>query len=219
MALEKTLAFLSDLSQHNTREWMEANKKTYLGAKDEFLLFVQQLIDGVGKFDSTISGLEAKKSIFRINRDIRFSANKDPYKNNMGASLAEGGRNSGNPVYYFHLQPGGESMLAGGLYMPEAETLKKIRQEIDYNPGDLKKIIEGKEFTKVFGALGGEKLKTAPKGYPKDHPNIELLRHKSFIVWRKLSDKEVTSAKAINQVLKEFELIYPFNQYLSVAIS
>jgi len=219
MNLEKSMAFLRQLNQNNSKEWMDENKPLYQEAKQEFLEFVAQVTTEVSKFDPTIESAEPKKSIFRINRDVRFSKNKSPYKNNFGMALAEGGRNSGNPIYYFHLQPHGESMVAGGIYQPETEVLKKIRQEIDYNPHDLKAVIEKRAFREEFGALAGEKLKLAPKGYPKDHPNIELLRHKSFVGVRQLNDQQITSSSLILDVSKAFEAVYPLNQYLSVAIS
>lgn len=219
MSLTKSLAFLKDLQENNSKEWMDEHKSYYFEAKEEFLSFVEAVIGQVSKFDPNITGLQPKKCIFRINRDIRFSKDKRPYKNNFGMALAEGGRNSGNPVYYFHLQPNGESMIAGGMYQPEPEALKKIRQEIDYNPQDLKNIIASDRFKKTFGVLSGESLKSAPKGYPKDHPNIELLRFKSFVALKKISDKDLSSNQLLEEISLSFEAMHPFNQYLSVAIS
>ncbi len=219
MNLEKSMAFLKELNRNNSKEWMDANKAMYHEAKSEFLEFVVEIINEVSKFDPTIANTEPKKSIFRINRDIRFSKNKSPYKNNFGMTLAEGGRNSGNPVYYFHLQPHGETMVAGGMYQPETDALKKIRQEIDYSPHELKKVIENEAFRDEFGVLSGETLKTAPKGYPKDHPNIALLRYKSFVAYRKFSDVKVSSPSLKADISKAFQALYPLNQYLSVAIS
>lgn len=218
MNVSNILKFLSELEKHNTKEWMDANKSWYQDCRSEFLGFVDELISEVAKFDQNIEGLKSHKCIFRINRDIRFSKNKDPYKTNFGSAMGEGGRNAGNPIYYFHLEPK-RAFLAGGLYMPEPESLKKIRQEIDYNPEELKKLVSEDAFTKAFGAIEGDRLKTAPKGYPKDHPNIELLRLKSYIVVKDLSKKEIVSDQLLDQILYHYKLIKPFNDYLSVAIS
>ncbi|MFY0602248.1 MAG: DUF2461 domain-containing protein [Cyclobacteriaceae bacterium] len=218
MDTSKILSFLTELEQNNSKEWMDANKSWYQDCRSEFIGFVESLLGGIARFDEGVEGLKANKCIFRINRDVRFSKNKDPYKTNFGAAMGEGGRHAGNPIYYFHLQAE-RSFLAGGLYMPEAESLKKIRQEIDYNPEELKKIVSQKEFVKNFGAIDGERLKTAPKGYPKDHPNIELLQLKSFIVVHDFKASQVESERLLDDSLKLYEMMKPFNDYLSVAIS
>ena len=216
--MKETLKFLSDLAAHNDRDWMQANKKRYEAAKAAFKELTADLIKGIGAFDESVLGLEPKDCIFRLNRDIRFSKDKSPYKTNFGAAIMEGGKKSPNPTYFFQLQPG-NSFVAGGVYHPEAEYLKKIRQEIDYNPEELKQIAEEKAFQKAFGKITGESLKTAPKGYPKDHPNIELLRMKSFLVMRNLTDEEVLKKDLAKRLSDYFELMMPFNQYLAVAMS
>jgi uncharacterized protein (TIGR02453 family) len=218
MDINKITSFLADLAQHNSKEWMDANKPRYQESRLEFIGFVESLLKGIAQFDDGVLGLDPKKCIFRINRDIRFSKNKDPYKTNFGAAMGEGGRHAGNPIYYFHLEPG-KAFLAGGMYMPEAESLKKVRQEVDYNPGELKRIVEDADFVKAFGAIQGERLKTAPKGYPKDHPNIELLQLKSFIVVHDFTDSELHHESLLEESLHLYQMIKPFNDYLSVAIS
>ncbi len=216
--MEKILSFLEDLSENNNRDWMQENKKRYEAAKNEFKQVIVQLLEGICQFDEGVQGLQPKDCIFRLNRDIRFSKDKSPYKTNFGAAMMEGGRKTGNPTYYIHIQPG-NSFVAGGVYMPEADNLKKIRQEIDYNPEELKNIVDSPEFKKTFGVMTGEQLKTAPKGYPKDHPNIELLRFKSFIVSKDVSDKMVSARSFIDNTIRDFKVLHPFNQYFSVAIS
>ncbi|WP_258102622.1 DUF2461 domain-containing protein [Marinoscillum sp. MHG1-6] len=218
MDIKNITAFLTELQSNNNKEWMDANNKWYQETKGQFEELVAHLLGGITQFDQGLQGLEPKKCIFRVNRDVRFSKNKDPYKTNYGAAMAEGGRKSGNPLYYFHLEPG-RAFVAGGVYMPEADPLKKIRQEIDYNPEELKRIVEQPDFKKAFGGIQGEGLKTAPKGYPKDHPNIELLRRKSFIVVHDLSPVELRSEFIVEASLSLYKLIKPFNDYLSVAIS
>jgi uncharacterized protein (TIGR02453 family) len=218
MDLKKVLAFVTALDQNNNKEWMDANKKWYLEAKEEFVKLTEQLIKATSIFEPAVADLEAKKCVFRINRDIRFSNDKTPYKNNFGMAMGEGGRTAGNPIYYFHIEPG-KSFVAGGLYMPEAEVLKKIRQEVDYNAGELKKLVEKPSFMKAFGGLQGEKLKTAPKGYPKDHPHLELLQFKSYVVSAELTDEELLAEGLADRVVGLFKEMKPLNDYLSVAIS
>lgn len=216
--LHNTFDFLKALKEHNDRDWMAENKKWYQQVKKEVEQLVAALIGEISRFDEGITGLTPKDCMFRINRDIRFSKDKRPYKENFGAAITEGGKKSPMPTYYIHLEPG-NSFVAGGIYMPETEVLKKIRQEIDYNPEELKKIVEDAEFKKTFGELTGERLKTAPKGYPKDHPNIELLRLKSIIVTNDYTDEQVLSNDFFDHVIHDFKVLHPMNQYLGVAVS
>lgn len=218
MNLTNSLEFLEQLAENNTKEWMDTNKSWYQECRKEFIYFVDELLRQMQAFEPGVADLEGRKCIFRINRDIRFSNDKRPYKINFGVAISEGGKHSENPSYYFHLQPG-QNFVGGGIYMPAGDILRKIRQEVDYNPEELKRIVEEHDFKKVFGAIRGEKLKTAPKGFPKDHPNIEFLKLKSFTVMNQLSDKEVSSEELAESVLKHFKLMKPFNDYLAVAVS
>jgi uncharacterized protein (TIGR02453 family) len=217
MVEKSTLEFLSKLSKNNNREWFEKNRSTYENAKTNFKIFVDDLILSSSKFDPAIKALEAKNCIFRINRDVRFSKNKAPYKNNFGASISPGGKKSFSAGYYVQIQPG-QSFIAGGMWQPEAPLISAIRQEIDYNAAEFKKIISAKEFKKQFGKLSEEdKLKSVPKGYDKTHPEIELLKHKSFIVVHDLKDTEVLSKnflKLCNEVMKA---MHPLNSFLRKA--
>lgn len=219
MALSKSLAFLKEIRSNNHKDWMQANKPAYQEAREEFLDFVGEVITKMTAIDEGLAGLDPKKCIFRINRDIRFSKDKSPYKTNFGMYLSEGGKNSGKAGYYFHLEPGDNSFLAGGIYAPEPENLAKVRQEIDYNPGELKKIVDQKRFKELFGVLQGDSLKRAPKGYSEDHPNIDLLKLKSFIVLHKVADKDVQHWASADQCVAVFEEIRPLNEYFNVAIS
>ena len=152
--MKKVFKFLNDLAQHNEREWMQEHKESYLESKATVSVLVGNLIDQIGQFDSGIPGLTLKDCMFRINRDIRFSNNKAPYKINFGAAITPGGRKTGNPTYYLHISPG-KSMLAGGVYMPDAVHLKKIRQEIDYNADGLKKYFRRETLWRLLEALRG----------------------------------------------------------------
>jgi len=218
MDIQFTLDFLKDLAQNNHKEWMDENKKRYLHAKEQVIALVTNVLTEVSKFDPGLTGLEPKKTLFRINRDIRFSKNKDPYKTNFGAFLVEGGKNSGKPGYYLHLQPG-NNFLGGGIYQPPSEVLAKVRQEIDYNGNELRYIIEDKKFKSVYGEpYGDDRLKTAPKGYPKDHEHLDLLQLKHYIFMRNVSDKEVTSKNFISVISNYYQTLYPFSQFLSRAL-
>lgn len=219
MSLKFTLEFLSDLAKHNSKEWMDDNKKRYNEAKGYVIELLAEVIEKTSQFDKSLIGVEPKKTLFRINRDIRFSKNKDPYKTNFGAAIVEGGRKSGNPGYYLHIMPG-ESMVGGGLFQPEPATLQKVRQEIDYNGGKLRKMIDSKKFKEVYDEPYGEdKLKTAPKGYPKDHPDLDLLQLKHYVFMNQVSDKEVTSGKMVEAAVNAYKTLQPFNNFLREAIS
>lgn len=212
-----TFDFLNKLKKNNNKEWFDRHRPLYEAAKKDAQVFIDELIASISKFDSAVKHLEAKKCMFRINRDIRFSKDKTPYKINIGASISPGGKGSFTAGYYIHLQPGA-SFLAGGMWQPEAPLLHAIRQEIDYNAKEFKKIISHKDFKKCFGALSDEdKLKTVPKGYDKTHPEIELLKNKSFIVVHDLKDKEVLSKDFLKHCSTVFKAMYPFNSFLRKA--
>ncbi len=214
----KTFAFLKALKKNNNRDWFNEHKSEYENAKDNVLGFIQELVVAFSTFDSSLRGLEAKDCLFRIYRDTRFSKDKTPYKTNLGASINAGGKKSMGPGYYVHLEPGG-SFIAGGIWMPPADEVKKIRQEIDYNGKDLKKILTKPSFKKAFGGLSREHaLKTAPKGYPKDHPDIELLKLNSFIVWKNVSDKDILGPKSIKTLTTLGKEMKPLMDFLKTAL-
>ena len=212
--METTLNFLKQLSKNNKKEWFDVHRKTYENSKAEFELVVKFVIEKSIEFDNQLVGLEAKKCLFRINKDVRFSKNKSPYKLNMGASINPGGKKSMIPGYYIHIEPG-NSYLAGGCYMPMPEVLAAIRQEIDYNSAELKIIITAKDFKKYFKDLSQEdKLKTTPKGYEKTHPEIALLQLKHFIAIHPLKDEEVLHKNFPAYAAKVFKAMYPLNLFL-----
>lgn len=217
--MEKILKFLQSIAKNNNREWFEVNKPKYLEAKLQFEDFLEGLHKELLKFDDSLAGLNPRKLGFRIYRDVRFSKDKRPYKVNMGAGFSAHGKMEQEPGYYLHLEPK-KSFVAGGIYMPDAEKLAKIRQEIDYNTKDFLKILNDKKFKGYFKALGDfDKLKTAPKGYPKDHPHIDLLRHRSFIVSHNFTDTQVTSKDFVKNVAIVCKTLKPLNDYLKEAIA
>lgn len=212
-----TFKFLKDLKNNNNREWFNDNKKRYEAAKEEFETFIGALITNISKFDAPIGSLEPKKTIFRIYRDVRFSTNKNPYKINFGAHLSSSpSKIHDRAGYYIQIQPG-NSFLAGGAYLPPSAWINKIRQEIDYNTDEFKKILNNATFKKYFGGITGEQLKTAPKGYPKDHPEIELLRYKSYLVSNECGDKVVTSEDFLSHATSVFKAMKPFDDFLNRA--
>lgn len=218
MDMEFVLKFLKDIKRHNDRDWFEKNKWRYLDAKAGFEEAVTGILKELVKFDSGLHGLNPKKLPFRIYRDVRFSKDKSPYKTNMGAGFSPNGRLVQEPGYYLHIEPG-QSFIAGGIYQPDPANLAKVRQEIDYNPDALKKLMAAKKFKTIFGGFDEfDKLKTMPKGYPKDHPQKEWLRLKSFIVSMPLSDKQVTDKKFIRTVASACKNIKPLNDYIKEAI-
>lgn len=216
--MKKTLGFLKNIKANNNREWFEKNKAAYQEAKEEYELFIDKLIKGIGKFDKKISAdMKAKDCVFRIYKDVRFSKDKTPYKTNFGASMNPGGKKSLTAGYYLHIEPGA-SFLAGGVYMPEPDRLNAIRQEIDYNPDPFFKILNSAAFKKYFKGLDDEgKLKTAPKGFDKDHPHLEVLKNKHFIVSYAISDKELNDAGLEATILGGFKAMHPFLEYLREA--
>jgi uncharacterized protein (TIGR02453 family) len=215
--MESTLKFLKQLAKNNQKEWFDANRMHYDIAKSEFEDIIKTIIEKCVDFDRSLMGLEARKCMFRINRDVRFSKDKSPYKLNMGASINSGGKKEMGSGYYIHIEPG-KSFLAGGCYMPDANALSKIRQEIDYHTADFKKILSSKNFKAYFKDLSQDgKLKTAPKGYPKDHPDLHLLQHRHFIVEIPLKDSEVLDKDFPVYAAKVFKAIYPLNQFLRKA--
>jgi uncharacterized protein (TIGR02453 family) len=214
---KSTLDFLAAINVNNNRDWFIANRSMYLEAKDNFESFVQKIINEIILFEPIMKGLEAKSCVFRINRDIRFSNDKSPYKSHFGAFIVQGGKKNGDKFagYYFHIEPG-KSIMAGGAYTPPAPWLSAIREKISDSPDEFIKITKARDFIKYFGSVDGEKLKTAPKGYPKDHPHIELLKLKSYLVVNEATDKLVLSTDFQNHVINVFKTMKPLNDYLNI---
>ena len=212
-----TLQFLKDLKSHNDREWFLNNRGRYEQAKANYESYVQALIDEISVFDPILKGLEAKSCTYRINRDIRFSNDKTLYKTHLGAFIVRGGKKYGDRFagYYVHVEPGGNSMIAGGAYIPPKPWLNAIREKIDEHGDLLLKILADKEFIKYFGAIEGEKLRSSPKGYPKDHKYIELLKLKSFLAARMISDKEIVSDSCFNLIIRASRAMKPLNDFLN----
>jgi len=209
--------FLKSLAENNKREWFEENRDWYERAKTDAEALVESCIFEIGRFED-LGDLKPKQAMFRIHRDVRFSKNKDPFKSSFSAMISRDGKRSMTSfAYYLHFQPG-ETFVAAGVYEPTSEQLAKIRQEIDYNADDLKKIIEAPEFVNRFGTLLGAQLKTAPKGFPKDHPEIDLLRYNQFYFSTPFREEEVLSASFPKNLAEVCKQIRPFLEFMNRAL-
>ncbi|HSF46472.1 MAG TPA: DUF2461 domain-containing protein [Chitinophagaceae bacterium] len=211
------LPFLKKLQKNNNKPWFDENRALYIDAKTEFESFVESLIAAFGKHDPTVAHLLPKDCIFRINRDVRFSKDKSPYKTNFGAFINSGGKKSPLAGYYVHIEPGG-SFVGGGLYMPMPDMLSKVRQEIDYNLPEFKSIINGAAFKKQYKELHrGEdiSLTRVPKGYEPANPAAEYLKLKSFIAMRPLSDEEVQSGDLEKICVTAFKALKPLVDFVN----
>lgn len=218
MEAKKIMEFLAQLHQNNNREWYHSNKKLYSQAKADFEGIVEGLISGIYSFDKDIGLLEPRDCVFRIFRDVRFSANKSPYKTNFGAFIARGGKKSGKAGYYFHLEPG-NCFIAGGIYMPEPNVLKAVRKEIYNYPEEFLEIIENEEFKKKFPRLmDDDKLKNPPRDFPKDFEHIELLRYRSYTFWKEYPESQVLKDDYPERVISDFSILSPFTSFINNAI-
>lgn len=217
----QTLRFLNGLKKNNDRTWFEDHRAQYEAARTDFQNFIQLVIDDMERKDTTITGTTARECLFRINRDVRFSKDKSPYKTNMGASIKQGGKKSPFAGYYFHCEPG-QSFIGAGLWMPDNISLKKLRQEIDYCWEEFNAILKEKKFKINFkGLLRGEGLSliTNPKGYEKDNPAIDYLKLKSFIAEIKISDEELSKASLHKRTITAFEALQPLLRFINRTVA
>ena len=215
--MKEVLNFLKDLSRNNNREWFQENKSRYEESHSKILVLTEVLNTELHKIDKTIPLMNPKDCLFRIFRDVRFSNDKSPYKTHFGIYITPGGRKSVKAGYYFHIEPN-SSIIAGGLWCPEANILKAVRTEIHDSADEFKEIINNPDFKKDFTHLEGEKLKTAPKGFEKDFPDINLLQYKSYTVSTSLSENQLLSADVIHQMIKVSSQLIKLNSFLNSAI-
>jgi uncharacterized protein (TIGR02453 family) len=212
--LEPVLNFLNDLSKHNNKPWFDQNRAVYENARELFEQFINVIIDEFRAPDD-LQDLSAKDCISRIYRDIRFSKDKTPYKTNMWATVAPGGKKATRMGYHIALQPQGRSLLAGGMWEPSSEHLVKFRQAIAEDASEFKKLTRAKSFIDNFSKVEGEKLKTAPQGYDRTHPEIELLQFKQIVVVHYYSDDQVLANDFPEQVISGCRAMRPFLDYLN----
>lgn len=215
MTISKNIfQFLHEIKNNNRREWFLKNKDRYQAIRKELTTFAEAWFDELTVFDEALRSPEEKPYIFRIYRDARFAKGKI-YKTHFGIMIHKGGRPAmhSRAGYYLHLEPG-KSFLAGGCYLPPPEWLQNIRNDIAREAKKIKTVLNESYFKKYF-TLEGEKVKTSPKGFTKDHPEIELLRHKSFIAVHSLSDEQVMGKDFLNHLSKASKALYPFDEYLN----
>ncbi len=215
--LEPILRFLDELSQNNNKTWFDRHRPDYEAARGAFEQLIDELIDDF-RISDHLQGLTARDCIARIYRDIRFTKDKSPYKTNLAAIIAPGGWRGPHLGYYISIQPHGQSMVAGGLYLPASEQLNRFRQVIGENANTFKNITGAPEFIQAFGSLEGERLKTAPKGYDRAHPDIALLQLKQITAVHHFADQEVRALDFPAQVATMCRAMKPFLDYLSRTI-
>lgn len=221
MLSKDSLQFIDDLKANNNRDWFIANKKRYEIFKKDYHQLVAAFLDIMKPLDPSLEMLEVKNCTFRINRDIRFSKDKSPYKSHIGVWLSSGAKGNNRAGYYVHIERGA-SFIAGGFYSPLPDDLKKVRKEIAFFYEDLEEIINNKTFKKEFGAFArNEKstLKNPPKGYDKEHPAVELLKLKSFEVLQKFDINEITQAGFVAKKSKKLILLKPLNEFMNRALT
>ena len=217
MNFELIYHFLIDLKFNNNRNWFKENEERYKKARQEFIRFINQLIVELKKMDKSIDVESAKDCLFRINRDVRFSKNKEPYKTNFGAVIAPGGKKSNYGGYYVHIEPD-NSFLGGGVYMPAPSDLKAIRQSIFEDSKRIKAVLNNSTFKQYFNGFEGDRLKTAPKGFPKDFEDIGLLQPKHYAVIHR-TDEQFWKENPMQNSMKVFKALYPLNRYLNAIVT
>ena len=221
MISKDSVQFLDDLKANNNRDWFLDNKKRYEVFKKDYYQFVADFLDAMKPFDPSLEMLEVKNCTFRINRDIRFSKDKSPYKDHLGVWISSGVKGMNRSGYYVHIARSG-SFIAGGFYCPEAEDLKKVRKEIAFFYDDLEEIIKNKNFQKEFGDFDrNEKslLKNPPRGYEKDHPAIEFLKLKSFETSQKFDFEEILKEDFVTKMSKKLLVLKPLNDFINRALT
>jgi uncharacterized protein (TIGR02453 family) len=216
------IQFLAELSENNNRAWFVMNKPRYDILRAEFLELVTALIADISKFDPAVTSCNPKKALFRINRDMRFSHDKSPYKTTFSAAITASGlkkpSQGGGPAYYFHVDANGTLLVAGGEYMPPADRLKIIRQHVITDAGGFSKLLKNRKLKETFGDLQDEgKLIRPPKGFDADAPHIEYIKMKSFIVWKETSLKKKIPTNLGKELIDGFKTAYPLITWLRQA--
>lgn len=217
-ASNQIIPFLVALSHNNNKAWFDANRPWYQQARDQVIGIAAGIIDGLSAIDASIGSTDPKKCLFRQNRDIRFSANKNPYKTTMSAYFAPGGKNLPHAGYYLHIEPEA-SFIGGGLYHPEKEQLLRVRNEIYFNAETFLGIINNKVFYETFGPMMEEKLKRPPQGFPADFAHIDLLKYTSFAVGHPFTAEAFTPEAMVKKCVEIFSVMAPFVQFLNQALA
>lgn len=219
MHIRDLTQFLAELAENNNRAWFVMNKPRYDILRAEFLELVTQLIADISRFDPAVAHCNPKKALFRINRDMRFSHDKSPYKTTFSAAITASGlkkpSQGGGPAYYFHVDADATLLVAGGEYMPPPDRLRAIRQRIVADPDGFGKLLKNRKLKETFGGFQDEgKLTRPPKGFDGDAPHIEYIKHKSFIVWKESSLKKRLPADLGKDLATAFRDTYPLISWL-----
>lgn len=215
--LQPIFTYLKKLKKNNSKAWFDENRAEYDRARGLFEGFIDQMIDAVVVNDGT-RVVSARDCMFRLNRDVRFSKDKSPYKTNFSAVVGPGGRKSTDSGYYVSLEPGNQSMIAGGMHMPTPDQLARFREAVAADSTPLRKIVAARKFKEMFGDLHGSRLATAPKGYDKGHPDIDLLRLKEVTVVHQIDDVDVVKPQFLRHAVKVCSAMGPFLDYLSASL-
>ena len=205
---QTSLEFLEQLKMNNNRVWFDAHKKEFKEEDEKLKLFYNKVLEDLNESDTI-----EKMKIFRIYRDVRFSKDKTPYKAHRGVSFSRA-TESLRGGYFLRIAPG-ETMMAGGFFQPNTADLLRIRKEFETDAVEIREIVADENFSRLFGELEGEELKSAPRGFDKNHADIDLIRKKSFLVTRKFSDKEVLSSDFSEKIKESFVALRPFFNYMS----
>ncbi|AZQ42962.1 DUF2461 domain-containing protein [Nonlabens ponticola] len=219
MSFNKMFTFLRELQNNNSKDWMDEHRDEYHDVKDWFVSWLNELDEKLAKVHDTYHKTEGKKAVNRINNNLLYHPNKPVYKDHFGAGL-DIDKSSNYGDFYIQIGTNG-SFIAGGFYKPKKEVLDSIRDAIDYNGEELKKIISKKSFKETFGGLmtDDDKLKTSPKGYSQDHKHIELLRRKSFAVKHDVTQKEIMQSNFQDKCVEIYKEMLPFREYLNKAVT
>lgn len=219
MDIRVIMHFLEQLQRHNSKAWMDANRPSYIAAKEQFAQLVDHLLGQIQGFDPLLHQVTVPECIFRINKNDFSKKGEAPYKGHFGAGMSPGGRHSAYANYVFVLEPGNRSRVGGGIREPKPKQLALIREEIDYSNGELQQLLDAPDFAASFGGLRTKQLKLMPKGYPKTHPEAALLRYTGYQVLHYFTDEEVLSPDFTEQILPYYRQVKPFNDFLNRSIT
>ncbi len=218
MIQKETIVFLKELKKNNSKEWFDLHRQEYTNAKTNFIDFIDHLIPKIAAFDPEIAEVKAKECLFRINRDIRFSKNKTPYKSNFGAAICFKGRKSTYPGYYIQLEPG-SVFVGGGAYLLMPDELQKVRQEIEYNSKEFLKIVRSKPFRGTFEEIKGEALIKPPKGFDSTSEAISYIKQKQWYAMTKIEDEKILTNEFEKTIIQAFKTLRPLNVFLQRAMT
>lgn len=215
MIQKSTFQFLKQLKKNNEKAWFDEHRSTYLTAREDVISFIEAILGHLAKKEAGFAELKPASCLFRINRDVRFSANKAPYKTNFGAALNPHGKKSGLAGMYVHLEPGG-SFVGGGLWMPPTPIIHKVRQEIDYQTNEFLSILNKPSFKQTYGDMDtSDSLKKLPKEYTLGHSAEKYLKLKSFVAFNTWNDEDFLSKDAAKTIANQLWGLQPLLVFIN----